>query len=363
MKYSFKEIYSPIAQHHAKKDIFQRKNYLVSRLVSSPKAILGSMPKTIGSQFQGEWALYSCSMFAQALVNIAKLYPETKDSSKQIVHTLIMEVMSHEMRAYDREQWNMEDPLESLSWGTEIKHLSYRSHLAWMICNYKFLGGNAEFDSLLYKLCKALASGINSSPVMNLPTYSDMAVYIPDMLVAIVALHLYGKLFDGEYDETVRKWMYKARKDWIDEQTGLLVSHMSYDGVSLGGVRGSYSALNTYYLSFIDKQFAKKQYSQLKKHFLHKRILTGCKEYIYNTNKLITFDVDAGPIILDMSPSGTAFLIGCATVFHDFSLRKKLLRTASIVGMTFAFRNKRHYLLSNIAPVGEAIVLAMKTTY
>lgn len=137
---------------------------------------------------------------------------------------------------------------------------------------------------------------------------------------------------------------------------------MSYNGLLSFDVRGSYSSLNTYYLALVDKQFAKQQYKNLKKNFLIKRIFTGCKEFTYNTNKFITFDVDAGPIVLEMSPSGTAFLIGSATIFQDHSLRKKLLTTANIIGLSFSHKNKKHYLLSNIALVGEAIALAMKTS-
>ena len=348
-------------QYHIKKDILQRKNYLVSKLVTSPKNIIDCMPKIIGSQFQGEWALYSCSMFAQALCNIAKMYPETREHNKCIIHELIIEVLSEDMKRYDIEKWDMEDPIESLKHNTEIRHLSYRSHLAWMICNYKLVGGDCEFDSLLHEICSTFAKGISSSPAMNLPTYSDMCVYLPDMLVAIVALHFYNKIFKGKFVTTENNWLYKAKHDMIDRKTGLLYSVMSYEGRGLGAVRGSYSALNTYYLSLIDYFFAKKQYSCLKKSFLSTGIITGCKEYLQDTRKLITFDVDAGPIILGLSPSGTAFLTGCATAFGDFYLRKKLLVTANLAGISVSHNNKKHYLLSMVAPVGEAIMLAMKT--
>ena len=357
-----KKLYSKYTQYCVKKDILQRKNYLLSKLVTSPKNIIDCMPKAIGSQFQGEWALYSCSMFAQALYNISEMYPETRDDSRCIIHKLIVEVLSTDIKSYDIERWHGEDPLDSLDQNTGIKHMSYRSHLAWMICNYKLTGGDSEFDLLLNKICDSFVKGINNSPAMNLPTYSDMCVYLPDMLVTVVALHLYNKLFKGTFEDTERKWIAKAKSNMIDKKTGLLHSVMSYSGESLSPVRGSYSALNTYYLSLVDAPFAKEQYVLLKKNFLSKKIITGCKEYLQSTNEFISFDVDAGPIILGLSPSGTAFLIGCATAFGDLHLRKKLLTTANMAGITVVHNNKRHYMLSKIALVGEAIVLAMKTS-
>lgn len=74
-------------------------------------------------------------------------------------------------------------------------------------------------------------------------------------------------------------------------------------------------------------------------------------------------DIDAGPIILNLSPSGTAFAIGAATYFNDIEFRNSLLKTAEIAGHTVKWNNKRHYLLGDIALVGEAITLAMRTNH
>ena len=66
-------------------------------------------------------------------------------------------------------------------------------------------------------------------------------------------------------------------------------------------------------------------------------------------------------MILNLSPSGTAFAIGSATYFDDTELRDKLLRSAEIAGHTVKWNDSRHYLLSGVALVGEAITLAMRT--
>ena len=48
-------------------ELIQRKNYLVNKIVVEPRQLLNEMPSEIGLQFQGEWALYSCSMLTEAL--------------------------------------------------------------------------------------------------------------------------------------------------------------------------------------------------------------------------------------------------------------------------------------------------------
>ena len=115
-----------------------------------------------------------------------------------------------------------------------------------------------------------------------------------------------------------------------------------------------------YYLTFIDKEFAKAQYDLLKKSFLQTSPIAGIKEY-YDRNRWLGIDVDAGPILLNLSPSGTAFALGSATFFDDDEIRRKILRTAEIAGTTVTWLDQSHYLLANVALVGEAIMLAMRT--
>jgi hypothetical protein len=153
------------------------------------------MPRGIGEQFQGEWALYTCSMTAAALANIAILYPQNKDLSIQFVGQIIDIAMSSEIREYDRVRWR-EDPIDGI-YG-DLSHISYYSHLAWMISRYKQIGGDDRYDGVYHSLCKAMNRRIRQSKCLNCRTYPGEQFYIPDMLVAIVALANYSCQYDGE---------------------------------------------------------------------------------------------------------------------------------------------------------------------
>ena len=298
-----------------KKDILERRAYLIEKVVTTPKQLLDEMPSAIGPQFQGEWALYTCSMLSSALVNISRIYPETKVESVAYIDSLIKIVLSPEIREYDRERWR-EDPLESLE--GDNSHISYLSHLALMITGYKALCSDTKYDRLLDSLCSTMDRRIQESCNLSLETYPGEFIYVPDMLVAIVALDRYSTLHKGKYYPTVSQWLDKARTEWIDSRTGLLSSFLGMDGGYREWllVKGSYSALNCYYLTFLDEEF---------------------------------------------SPSGTAFAVGSVTYFNDSRLRRKLLKTAEIAGATISGKGRRHYLLADIALVGEAIMLAMRT--
>ena len=344
-----------------RKDIIRRANYLISKVATTPQKLLDEMPSVIGEQFQGEWAIYSCSMTCAALANIAILYPGNKELSIKYIREIIDIALSEEIKEYDKMRWG-EDPMDGI-YGNR-SHISYYSHVAWMISRYKQIGGDNKYDGLYHSLCKAMNKRICQSPIFNAPTYPGECIYIPDMLVAIVALSNYAYQYDGKYQSTVDQWIEKASSEWIDLETGLLASFLEEDNGKAQivlPVKGSYSALNCYYLSLVAPKFAQEQYELLKKNFRQDFLITGLKEY-HDRTCLFGMDIDAGPIIFNLSPSGTAFVIGAATSLEDSVFRKQLLKTAEIGGSSVSWFGSTHYLLANMALVGEAIVLAMRTS-
>ena len=60
-------------------------------------------------------------------------------------------------------------------------------------------------------------------------------------------------------------------------------------------------------------------------------------------------------------PVSIAFAVGSVTYFEDWALRKKLLKTGEMAGTTLHRKGKNHYLLADVALVGEAIMLAIRT--
>ncbi len=134
-----------------------------------------------------------------------------------------------------------EDPLETLD--GDKSHISYLSHLAWIVSGYKQLGGGSKCDCLYDKLCETINRRITASPTLNLETYPGECIYIPDMLVAIVALESYSRQNGGKYRQTVQAWLDYMQEYWIDESSGLLASMIPVYEYSIARypVKGSYS--------------------------------------------------------------------------------------------------------------------------
>lgn len=342
-------------------DILERSEWLSKKILAGPDAILASMPKELGPNYGGQWAIYSCCMYAFALANISRLYPEQKQSSLGRIEKLIEIVKDPKLRRYDTMSWH-EDALSGLK-GSK-SHLSYYSLLAWMISEYKLAGGEkCAFDSLYEDCCEALNRRMVKSVDYNIPTFANGIIFIPDMIPALIALNNYSKLYDDRYVDTVEHWKRCIRKNWVHRSTGLILSK-SGRGKSCNP-RGSYAGLICSYLSLLDENMAREQYEALKKHLVITRNvlgkkMTGVREYL-DTLPEFSFNPDAGPIFQGLSASGTAFVIGAATRLGDWELRRSFLSAAEIAGNTQYGDGERHYRLAELALVGEAVTLAMRT--
>ena len=82
-----KAIWGSIATRHngdfesEKADIMTRRDFLIEKVMTSPQKLIDEMPAIVGPQFQGEWALYSCSMLSAALVNTTLIYDEDREAN------------------------------------------------------------------------------------------------------------------------------------------------------------------------------------------------------------------------------------------------------------------------------------------
>lgn len=349
-----------------KEDILERANWLCSKIVvSDPETLMNEAPSMIGREYQGEWAIYCCSMLTHALTNVGYLYPEKKEKCPELIAKMIEIVNSPVIREYDTKQWK-EDAMESL--GGSKSHMTYLSILAWMISNYKMAGGDNRYDDLFCKLCDTLNRRMLESKYdLNLLSFPGKPIWLPDMLVTLVALRNYSRLFDGRYDDTINKWLTNAKTKWIHKSTGLLAGQLPGQGRLRNMViRGSHTALICSYLSLVDEEFAHAQYKQMCKvlrkeaSFMGKNVC-GVKEYLSKDPEFKMMPGDTGLVVRGISAGGTAFALGAATFFGDWEFRYQMLRTAEMAGGTKKEKGMRHYMISDMFLVGEATALAMRT--
>ena len=334
-----------------REDVLARRRYLVEKVRAGAES--GAMPAALPRLFQGEWALGSCSMLATALTNIAFVYPETREESVRVIGALIERAMDPSHRQFDGAMWG-EDPLTSLE--GPHGHAAYLGHLNFMLGAYRLAGGDHRHDTLFRNVSESLARRMRLRPCRCTETYPG-ELYPMDNVVAHASLRNYDRVFGTRLSDVTDEWLEVSRSRYLDPATGLLYFRLDGAERPLQHSRGSSSGWNSFYLPFIDREFAEEQYARAKTRLLRRVPFAAIREHPSGAFGL--GDIDSGPVIFGLSLSGTGFLIGGAVQAGDTEMASALLRTAELAGWTVERRGKRRYLMAPL--VGEAILLAMKT--
>jgi hypothetical protein len=340
-----------LLHNRAREDVLNRRRYLLDEAVGGGAGVQ-AMPAFLGAQFRGEWAVGTYSMLASALTNVAFRFPETRAESLTAVSRLIADTLDQSMRKFDTERWR-EDALQSLD--SPRGHIGYLGHLAWMIGAHRFLGGDRRFEETFTRIGEALSRRLLARPGHCLETYPGEA-YLPDNVVVYAALRNYDRLHGTSLATPVDHWVVFARARLLDEE-GLLPFNLDDRCHRVGVSRGSGAGWNSFYLPFIDARLAHDQFAALVAHRRARRVVAGILEY--PRGQAGRGDVDSGPVVLGLSPSGTGFALAGAVHRGDTGLLSELLFTSELVGSTVDLRGRRRYLLAPL--VGDAILLAMKT--
>lgn len=334
-------------------DILARRRYLIQRVLEGGPSV-SSMHFYLPKDIQGEWAVVTHSMLSAALVNIAHDMPGTRDESLAVIEKLIARMLMPEFSEFDTRAWG-EDALTTLA--TEAGHIGYLGHLNLTLGAYRILGGTA-YDSLHREVSLGIERKLRAVRSLNAHTFPGLS-WIPDNTAALASLGIFA-LAQGSSCDICSDWASHARNNLLDSQTGLLVFWLDSHGNALPQVRGSGAGWNSFYLPFIDQALAEQQFLQMKKHLVQLLPLGFAALREWPSGQGGGFgDVDSGPVVFGLSPSGTGFAIAGARCNDDQSLLRGLLRTAELAGMSYQRLGKRRYLIAPL--VGDAILLAMRT--
>lgn len=359
---------TPTFTENPKKDemdeILKRANWLCKKMDVSTYDMCEHLPSFLGSHFEMEWRIYTIMFTVISLSNVCRLYPDFSESYLPHIEDLVQKIHESSVRMYDTRMFG-EDAL-NFNERRKNSHLTPLSIIALSILYYKLVAYKipAMYEDNLHRCCKWLNDRMLEHDDLNLETYSHSPIYVADMSIALAALSLYSKFYPNTYENTIKMWIAKNLEKNCDAETGLIYSQLIGDRKTL---LGSYTALNCYSFTHLDRDFAYDQYLKMKKHLsssakIFPKTIIGIKEH---KNKCPDFclDPDAGPIIKGLSPSGTAWAIGAATFFEDWDFRSQLLRTAELAGASVSKGDTMHYTLSNFAIVGEAVTLAARTNF
>jgi len=337
-----KALHCNVAKAPSDADDSARLAYLASRL--DAHSVPGLAP---GPPFDGEWLLVEHSMGIAAATNLAFRHPERLDDRRAEVKRWLESMLADDVRAFDAAKWG-EDPLASLSGSNG--HVGYLGHLAWSMGASCLLKNGLHARAL--EVGGALARRFDASSSTLIETYPS-ETYVPDNVVAIAGLSLIDRC-EGQrrFSSTIDRFVDRMRAERLDPSTGVLVFSPGGPG------RGSGAGWMAYFLTFIDEAFAKAQFEALFRSFGSELPFGGyaIREWPPGVDR--PGDVDSGPLVFGLSPSGTGFALAGPAFTGDGERLRAMLVPAEAVGTTVGL-SQRRYLFAPL--VGDAITLATRT--
>lgn len=306
--------------------------------------------------FKGEWQFGTYQMTALGLLQVVRTYPELRAEFMPAIDASIDRMLSAEVRAFDTAQWN-EDALESLD-GPK-SHAAYLGYMNVVLGVYRQLTPDSRFNNINDRISRALARRLGESPKCLLETYPGEA-YPVDNASVVASIILHSKNTGELHGNISSRALALFQKDWMENGTGLL--HQAIDG-SFGRpadrARSSGTALSAVLLAYAERDVSRALYKSVQKRCADSLFGFGFVDE-YPDNEKGSGDVDSGPLIFGISPSGCAFSLAAARAFGDRDTFVQLYRTAHLMGTPVDFNGRRTYVTGG--PLGNAILLTMLTT-
>lgn len=332
-------------------DLLMRRAYLVHR-ITAPDFGPRAFPSSIGSQFQGEWALVSLSMTALALGGLGQRVPDSAGSLSQELDRIAEHALRPELGAFDIERWGA-PALSSLD--SDAGHIGYLGHLALVLAVRELWDSGGPHRALLAQLSVALDRKIRRGSCGLAETYPG-ETYFPDNAVALAALSVAARA--GIVLPERPSALLAALHGRYADSHGLMPFRLSPDCTPIDPERSSGAAWNLMFLGLVDEDYVRRIYPALRDRFLARPIpgVWGLREWPRGVER--SGDIDSGPLPLGLSPAGTGFALASAVRIGDAETAQRLLDTAELAGSSIDLAGRRRYLLAPL--VGDAILLAAR---
>jgi hypothetical protein len=337
----------------AEKEIELRTNYL-QRCMAEP---LDEKSELLSLQNESsEFMLFACAYSAYAMTNLAVRDSNYRYDATKLIKNAIKKVLEPKI-SYP---YNVPGDLYE---SDSIPKLSvlYLGHLNLMIGCYRLVSADTTYNSLNDMISHSLFKRFSETSYMCLESYSR-AIWIPDNTVALASLKLHSRNTAGRYEEICRKWVDYAKKNFIDNETGVLFSTVNYQtGLPEEEPRGSMLGWSIMFIYQFNRDFALELYANYKEHFSCNLPAWRLFRERHNSWDFSTGDIDSGPIFAGFSIPANEFALANAVMAKDYKTAKKLMRLINYGTKTIRKNDELKYKIRffdmNISPMAEALVL------
>ena len=334
-------------------NVRRRLNYLerVVREGSGPGTALGELTRQ-----NPEWGLFTLAFTTYALANLAQQNPALRPEAAHYTELAIRQVLAAPLRQSFAEG----GPRLRAGSDSLPPSVLYLGHLNLMLGCHRQLQPGATFAGLHDSVSARLFRRYAQAPAGNLESYPGLR-WLPDNTVALASLALHGRLTGSPYAAAGRRWVARARREWLDPATGLLASQVNAAGRPDEGPRGSNLGWTIWFLVRFDSALARQQYQRYQaRASTNLGVLRLCREWPgrYATG---TGDVDSGPLILGYGIPATTFAYADAVALGDGLNAARLRCVISLGSREIVAHGELRYgvwlIELNTSPLSEALLL------
>lgn len=215
---------------------------------------------------------------------------------------------------------------------------------------------DAEEIRRLEEACELLAKSYREGARPFPPTY-NLCHWPMDGIVGAAALRLHDRVLPSKYGELLDRWMATAIASY-DKDLPLLPHQVPPGNYQVP--RAIAQSVVCRFAYEIDPAWGREMYHRYREHFFRTPLgVPGMREYPpgYHSHG----DVDSGPLILGLSPSASAIMIGTAQLLGDNELAVVLTNAAEAAGMPLSWGGKKFYLFG-LVPVADGFIAWSKAS-
>lgn len=327
-----------------------RLNYL-ERIIAE-----GAAPTTTLGQLTAQnakWGLFALSFSTYALANLAARPPDLRAEAAATIGRAIQVALTDPIRQPFMDVLPGEQP-------TLPESVLYLGHLNLMLGCHRQLVPDSPYQHLHDSLSAALGARYQQAPSGNLTSYPQRR-WLPDNVVALASLALHSRLTGSAYAIAGRRWVARARHEWLAPQTGLLASMVDSTGRPSQEPRGSHLGWSIWFLTQVDSAFARQQYVLYQRHHsTNLGVLRLYREFAgsYETG---VGNVDSGPLLLGYGIPATAFALADAVALRDYRNAQRLRRVVRLGSREIRegpeLRYGVRFINLEVNPLSEALLL------
>jgi len=335
-------------------ELRKRVNYLAR--VIAEGAGPGTGLAAIGEQTP-EWALFTLSFSTYAFTNLATQDTSFRAEAGRLTGQAIELALSEPIRGPFEYVYRPGLPDTTHS-------VLYLGHLELMLGCHRQLVPSSRYAALHDAVAGALYRRFQREPAGCLESYSGQR-WLPDNIVALAALALHNRLTGSPYEAAGRRWTARARQQWCQPGTGLLMSQVDSVGRPMEEPRGSMLGWGIWFLARFDSTLAAEQYTAFREQASTN--FGVVRLYRERPNRYTTGfgDIDSGPLILGYSIPANAFALADAVALHDLRNAARLRRLVALGSRTRETDTEISYGVRlvdlPVSPLAEALLLWAET--